>query len=138
MIVTFKPDDSPGRVYDYKADKLMFPEAEELERLTGMPYEGEFQQAILQGSARARRALAFVFEKRVHPTLAWKTFGDFPVSAVKVEFDLDELAEFRTQFETDPALTDTEREQALAALAELEVDAPPAPKAPTPDVAPSI
>lgn len=129
MIVTFKPDEGEARVYEFKPDRLMFVEAEELERLTKLPYEGGFQQAIFEGSALARRALTFVFEKRTHPTLAWKTFGDFPVSAIKVEYDKSELADMRAALATAP-LTDEERAQASAAIDQLEVDAPEAPKAP--------
>lgn len=137
MIVTFKPDEGEARVWDYQPDRLMYPEAEEIERLTGMAYEGDFQQAILQGSARARRALAFVFEKRVHPSLAWKSFGNFPAGAIKVEYDRSELARFREALASAP-MTDEERQQASDALDVLEVDAPEAPKdPPAPTVEPS-
>ena len=130
MIVTFTPVEGDSRAYDFKPQKLMSVESETVERLTGKPYL-EAVQAVVQGSALARRALVYVLEKRAHPTLSWASF-DFPFDAVEVEFDRDELATMREAVATAPGLSDAERDQATTALAAMEEAAPVVPKAPEP------
>lgn len=126
MILTFSPDDGEPRVWQVKLDRLMQPEAELIERKTGMTYDG-FGAALLQGSALARRALAFVFEKRTHPTLTWESFGDFAVSAITLEFDAEEMADAIASVEKSMPDGD-ERDAVLVQLRALAEDAPQAPK----------
>lgn len=133
MIVTFTPVEGEKRTWEFRADKIMQPEAELIERRTGMTYD-QFTQAIVQGSALARRALVFVFEKRVHPTLSWDAFGDFPVTAIQVDYDRDEMAEILKQVRESPGLTDEERAGVVAALEAAALEAPEPPKAPEPNV----
>lgn len=130
MIVTFTPVEGDSRSYDFKPRRIMSAEAENIERLVGKPY-AEAVQAVIAGSALARRALVFTLEKRAHPTLRWTDF-DFPFDAVEVEFDADELAEIRASVEQAPGLSDAERADALAGIAALEETTPPTPKAPEP------
>ncbi len=136
MIIKFTPVEGDTREYQFKPKKLMSPEAEAIERIVGKPY-AEAVQAVMQGSALARRALVYTLEKRAHPTLKWPDFV-FPFDAVEVEFDAEELAEIRAGVESAPGLSDEERAEALADLAALEESAPEAPKASEPSGDPSI
>ncbi len=130
MIVTFTPTEGDSRVYEFKPRKMLSVEAEEIERLTGKTFS-EAVAAVQSGSALARRALVFVFEKRTHPTLQWRSF-DFPYGAVEVEFDADEYGAMSEAIRVDPSLDDDSRAEVLAQLAELAEDAPAVPKAPGP------
>jgi hypothetical protein len=126
VIVSFTPVEGDTRTYEFKAKKLLSVEAENIERLVGKPYS-EAVQAIIAGSALARRALVYTLEKRTHPTLSWASF-DFPYDAVDVEFDAEEMADIRAAIEAAPNIDEQERAAMLAQFDEIE----PAPKAPTP------
>jgi hypothetical protein len=130
MIVTFTPTEGDSRVYEFKPRQMPNSEAEQIEALTGKNY-AEAVSLVQSGHALARRALVYVFEKRVHPTLSWKTF-DFPYGAVEVEFDRDEFAAMSAAVASDSSLDETARAEALAQIAELAEDAPEVPKAPAP------
>lgn len=128
MILTFNPGEGEARSWPVQLDKIMQPEAELIERRTGMTWD-EFGGKLAQGSALARRALVYVLEKRTHPTLAWESFGaDFPVGAISLEYDRDEMAQIIAGM--DEAMPDgAEKDAALAQLRALAEDAPEAPKA---------
>lgn len=130
MIVTFTPTEGDVRIYEFKPRLLPNSDAEMIERLTGQTYQS-FVQAATSGSAKARRALVFLFEKRVHPTLKWETF-DFPYGAVEVEYDRDELAAAREAVEDDGSVDEDAKAVFVAQLRELEESAPEVPKAPAP------
>ncbi len=136
MIIKFTPVEGDTREYQFKPKKLMSPEAEAIERIVGKPY-AEAVQAVMQGSALARRALIYTLEKRAHPSLKWTDFT-FPFDAVEVEFDAEELAEIRAGIESAPGLTAEERAEALEELAAMEETTPEAPKASEPTDGPSI
>ncbi len=130
MIVTFTPVEGDARIYEFKPRKMLSVEAEEIERLTGMTFS-EAVTAVQSGSAKARRALVYVFEKRTHPTLQWKSF-DFPYGSVEVDFDRDEYDAMTEAIKADPSLDDDSRAEVLSQLAELAEDAPEVRKAPAP------
>lgn len=130
MIVTFTPTESDTRTYEYKPRLFPNKDAETIERLTGTSYQ-KFVQDVSSGNALARRALVFVFEKRVHPTLKWDAF-DFPYGAVEVEYDRDEYAAMREAIESDTTLDDEAKAPIVAQLREFEESAPEVPKAPAP------
>lgn len=131
MIVTFTPAEGEKRTYVFDPDTFPYPDSERVEELTGLLWE-EAKVAIIKGGAKARRALVFCFERRAHPALSWATFGDFPTSAIAVDFDRAELERMAATVDSTPGLTEDERALARAQFAELMEDAPEVPKAPEP------
>lgn len=131
MIVTFTPPDGEARVYTFDPDTFPYPDSERVEELTGMLWE-EAKAAIIKGGAKARRALAYCFERRAHPSLSWASFGDFPSSAIKVEFTKDEIEKMSAAAMTTPGLTEAEKVIVKEQFSAMLEDAPEAPKAPVP------
>lgn len=128
MIITFTPAEGEKRVWEFTKSTLMSVEAEVVEEKSGRTFD-ETIEAAFKGSARARRAIVYVLEKRTHPTLAWAAF-DYPVDAVEIQFDRDELGRLREQVEKRPGLSDAERAEAIEALSQAEAELPEVPKAP--------
>jgi hypothetical protein len=107
-------EDGTERVWDnFKPDRMMSPEAEVIEKITGMSFT-EWGQALLNGRVLAGRALVFVLKKREDPTIRFRDVA-FPVGDLKVDLDEDEKKLVREALATAD-LDDEEREQALAAL----------------------
>jgi hypothetical protein len=107
-------EDGTERVWDnFKPDRMMSPEAEVIEKITGMSFS-EWGQALLNGRVLAGRALVFVLKKREEPTLRFRDVA-FPVGDLKVDLDEDERRLVREALATAD-LDEEEREQALAAL----------------------
>lgn len=118
MRFTYKPEGVEPKVWDYKPEKLMNVEAEEIERLTGMTY-GEFKDALTKESMRATRALLFVFLKREQPTLKFDQVA-FSQSEVALDFDEQEKAALRDEILAkikSGAIDADEAQPALEALA---------------------
>jgi len=131
MIVTFTPSEDDVRKYTFDPRTFPNPDAERIEELTGLPW-AEANAAIMKGSAKARRALVFCFERRAHPSLSWAAFGDFPVSAIQVDFDRSELETMAEKVDTTPGLSEADKAAAREQFATLMEDAPEVPKAPEP------
>lgn len=117
MKLTYTPEGSgTPQTWRYEPGKLLSSEAIAIEKVTDWAYE-EFGLHLLQRSMLARKALLWVLLKRAEPTLRFDQI-DPPVSAIELEYDLDELAEMRAAVEKSEEFTDTERREALAALDE--------------------
>lgn len=69
MYLVYQPEgtEEPKR-WKYHPNKLMTPERELIEKLTGKNFT-EFTVDVQKGNSRCRRALLFIFQKREHPTL---------------------------------------------------------------------
>lgn len=93
MKLTYTPEDGEPQVWSFSADKLMTTEAEAVEKVTGMSYD-EFGTALVRGRATAKRAVVWVLRKRSEPTLRYSAV-DFPMGALAVELDVDELLAIR-------------------------------------------
>jgi hypothetical protein len=108
-------EDGTERVWDnFKPDRMMSPEAEVIEKITGMSFS-EWGQALLNGRVLAGRALVFVLKKREEPTLRFRDVA-FPVGDLKVDLDEDEKKLVRQALDSAPDLSEEDREKALAAL----------------------
>jgi hypothetical protein len=110
--LTYTPDGSDKpQVWRYEPDKLLSSEAIAIEKVTGWSYE-EFGMHLVQRAMLARKALLWVLLKRNEPTLRFDQI-DPPVSAIELEYDLDELTAMRAEVEKNEDLTDAERRAAL-------------------------
>lgn len=137
MIITFTPTDGESRTYLFDPQSFPNPDAERVEELTGLTWE-QAKVALLQGSAKVRRAVVFCFERRTHSSLSWSSFGqDWPVGAVLVEFSRDELERMAAAVESTPGLSEADRASAAEQFEALMEDAPEAPKAPVPHGVPA-
>jgi hypothetical protein len=96
MYLVYQPEgsDEPKR-WKYQPKKLMSPERETLERLTGKNFT-EFSQDVLKGNSRCRRALLFIYQKREHPTLKFDDV-DFAWDELTLEHSKGELLLMREQ-----------------------------------------
>lgn len=130
MIVKFTPTEGDTRTYEFRPLKMHRIEAQEIERLTGMDYRGDFLRR-LETSTLAQAALVYVFEKRAHPTLSWAAF-DFPIDAVEFEPDAQDIAESKEALLSGKV--DLPPDEIAAKLAEVEAYeaslGEPAPKSP--------
>lgn len=102
MQFTYAPEGADPRSWEFEPKKLMNPEAEAIERHTGMPF-AKWADAVTEGSVLALHGLLFVMLKRSNPTLKWD----------EVQFCLDEV-DFR--------LSDEESREAREALLKKAAD----------------
>lgn len=124
MRFSYKPEGADPREWDFDASKLLSPEAEAIERNTGMTYQ-EWQDSLRRGSMLAFHGLLYVMLKRSNPTLKW---DQVVFSYGEVDFILDEEETRQTiaALEAQDSLTDSEEE----ALRELRASLDAAPKDP--------
>lgn len=96
MFLVYKPEGSeePKR-WKYQPKKLMSPERELLEKLTGKNFT-EFTVDVQKGNSRCRRALLFIYLKREHPTLKFDDV-DFAWDELTLEHSKGELQLMREQ-----------------------------------------
>lgn len=109
MIVTYAPSEGERREWEYKSADLPSGEAEDIEDAVGITFE-EWQASLLQGGAKARRALLWVLLKREQPGLK---FGDvsFRLGELGVDFDRDEQDQLLVEMNKNPNVSE---EQAAA------------------------
>lgn len=134
MKLTYTPEGSDKpQTWRYEPDKMLSSEAIAIEKVTGWEYE-DFGSHLVQRSVLARKALLWVLLKRAEPTLRFDQI-DPPVSAIELEYDLDELTAIRAQVEKSKQWTEEELLEALELLdseivkAEAVEDAPKDPPA---------
>jgi hypothetical protein len=93
----YKPEGVEPKSWDFDPNKLMNPEAEAIERHTGMTY-GEWQDALGRNSMLAFHGLLFVFLKREIHTLKWDDV-QFSISELDLELSDEEAAEALAELE---------------------------------------
>lgn len=109
MRITYTPEGAEPQVFEFKPGKLMSPEAEAIERHTGMTYKG-FTDALGETSMLATHALLWVFLKRKDPTLKYDAV-QFCMDEIDFGLDDDEATEAITELhrrQGDRPLTDDE------------------------------
>lgn len=118
MIVTYAPSEGERREWEYKSADLPSGEAEDIEDAIGSTFV-EWQTSLLQGGAKARRALLWVLLKRDNSSLK---FGDvsFQLGELSVEFDREEKQQVRAELEKSTDLSEQAKAQALRVLADDE------------------
>ncbi|GIJ51326.1 hypothetical protein Val02_82120 [Virgisporangium aliadipatigenens] len=115
MFLIYTPDGEETQKWEFKLGRLRSMEIEAIEKLTGLDYGSTFKQALLQGNARARRALLWTFLRRDHPRLKFSDV-DFFDEEVEVTLDRAEWGELRTETEAAAGVDEDARAQALAAI----------------------
>lgn len=109
MLFVYKPAGAEPRSWEFDPDKLMSPEAEAIERHTGMDYS-EWAQRVGSGNMLALHGLLYVMLKRADPTLRWNQV-QFSIGEVDFELTDEETREARDRLRAKKAsegLTDTE------------------------------
>jgi hypothetical protein len=122
----YKPEGRDPLSWDFDPAKLMNPEAEAIERHTGMTY-GEWLEALGKSSMLALHGLLFVFLKRGIPTLKWDDV-QFSISEVDLEMSDEEAAEALSGLEVRVANGEILSTEEAALWARLKESAPAGPK----------
>jgi hypothetical protein len=123
MDFVYKPEGVEPRRWPFAPYKMLSPEAELIERKTGMAF-ADFARVVTEGSMLALRALTFVLLKRSDPTLKWDSLQ---IAMADVDFELDD-DEKRDGIKTLEAqaksqgLNDTEQDLLLTWRADLGLD----------------
>lgn len=125
MLFVYQPEGAARTAWEFEPNKLMSPEAEAIERHTGMTYN-EWTQAVTKGSMLALHGLLYVMLKRKEPTLKWDSV-QFCLDDVDFELDDTETADAIAKLEAEPALTEAQ-ERLLATLRAGQGDAPKDPE----------
>lgn len=114
MIIVYAPEGSDEKRWDLKTARIMAPEAEAVERATGLEWE-QAKTKVLNGSMLAIRAITWVLMKRDQPNLR---YAQFTPAAAELAYELDgeEMAVIRQEIERNPELDEDERESLLAQL----------------------
>lgn len=111
MLLIYRPEGADERQWTFDPQKLLSSEAEAIEKVTGLTYE-EFGQALVKGSAAARRALLWVYLKREDAPLRFSQV-DVPVGSVGIDYETHELVAIRDALLDNRDLSDKERADAL-------------------------
>jgi len=121
----YAPEGADPKKWDFAPEKLMSPEAEAIERNTGMTY-AEWGTAVTKGSVLALHGLLFVLLKRDIPTIKWDDV-QFSMSELDFELDDEETAEALAGLEAKAAKGDLDAsdEALLERLRESGAEAAP-------------
>lgn len=93
MKFVYKPEGAEPRTWPMQLNKLMNPEAEAIEKHTGMTF-GQFQEALENDSVLAIHGFLYVMLKREQPTLKWDEV-QFCLDDVDLELDEQDKIESR-------------------------------------------
>lgn len=118
MIIAYTPQDGTEHRWDLKTARILSTEAVAVEKVTDLTWP-QVKANLAQGSIGSLRAVAWILSKRDDPTLRYSQF-DPAEEELELDFDAEERALLRAEVEQSEDLTDTERAQALAALADPE------------------
>lgn len=114
MIIKYSPQGQPAQVFTWDPGTVRAAEAELLEVKFGGTWD-EFNVQLLKGSMRSRRVMLWHLLKRDHPTLKFDDV-DFAANEIELEFNADELQQFRAGIEKATGIEEAAREQALALI----------------------
>ncbi|MGI5493885.1 hypothetical protein [Microtetraspora malaysiensis] len=88
MIIKYAPNGGTERTWSFKPAELTSAEAEALEDVTDLTLE-EFEQHLMKGRIRCKRAVLWLFLRREHPQLRF-TEVEFKVAELTTAFDREE------------------------------------------------
>jgi len=127
VIVTYAPKDRDAQTWNYKADDFPALEAEDIEEESRLTFD-EFNMKLIQGSMKCRRLLLWVLLRRDNAALGPRDVA-FRTGEVTIEFDRAEKAKLRSEIAKLKDISESERAQALALLADEEPESEdPSPK----------
>lgn len=128
MIVTYTPQGGDAQTWNYKQAELTSAEAELIEDATGLTID-EFENELMKGRTKCKRALLWLHMRKNHPNLRFNEV-EFKVGDMKTEFDREEKKILREQL-MKSGLDGPQLEMALQMLADDE-DEPAKSKAKSP------
>lgn len=91
MKFIYTPQGAEPITFDYKPGRLLSPEAEKIEELTGWTYM-EFGEHLMSQSMKAFHALLYIFLKRSNPTLKYEQVV-FAFDEVDIDYDDSEIGD---------------------------------------------
>ncbi len=94
MHVTYSPADGPTQTWEFAPRLVKAGAAEVIEKRMDQRFD-EWVDAVLAGSAKARRVLLWHLLAREHPFLRFEDAPDFAMGELVVDRDLSELIEWR-------------------------------------------
>jgi len=124
MYVTFSPDEGDEQRWEFHPRTVLDDAAEAVERAFGDTWDS-FVMGVFKGGIRARRVLLWHLMTREHPSLRVEDMPRFPLGALTVDLDREELGEFRTQTAKAP-IDEATRTASLAWLDAQIAEAPEA------------
>lgn len=127
MLFVYQPEGAERKEWEFDPGRLMSPEAEAIERNTGMTY-AEWTSAVRGGSILALHGLLYVMLKRSEPTLKWE----------QVQFCLDDVDFELDEQETDEAIANLEASDHLTEAQQVLLDNLRASRADVPKEGPSL
>ena len=135
MFLDYTPEGQATQRFHFQPGRLKTAEMIAIERRSGLKYNVEFKQALMQGSTVARQALLWTFLRRQHLDLRFEDV-DFYDDELVLVLDRDETEAEIAALRDFTGISETDREAALASLADHLRTAPYAPgkepPAPTP------
>lgn len=114
MFFVYAPEDGERQDWWFDPGKVRAQEAEAIEKRTGWDWS-EFGVHLIKGSALARRALLWTFQRRVHHTLRFEDV-DFALGEVTIEYSKGELEKMRAETERQDNISAEEKALMLAQL----------------------
>lgn len=99
MNVTYTPAGDAPQVWEFNPKLVLTSMAEVIEKKAGANFE-QWVDAVLSGSAKARRVLLWHLICRTHGHVRFEDVPDFAMGELVVERDLGELIEFRGVIES--------------------------------------
>ncbi len=130
MKFVYKPEGAEPQSWPFQPNKLMSPEAEAIERHTGMTF-GQWRDAFFDRSVLAMHGFLFVMLKRAHPTLKWDEVV-FCLDDIDIEFADEDQIEARDRLAARVTAGETLDDDEAATLAALVEEFGPAPEDPAP------
>lgn len=101
MQFVYKPEGAEPKRWDFDPVKVMSPEAEAIERHTGMTFK-HWLSALGEGSMTAVHGLLYVMLKRSDPTLQWDAV-QFCLAEIEFEVEDDEAPKEAPDLESSDA-----------------------------------
>ncbi len=114
MYLIFRPADGDEQRYQFDVNKMPNIDAEAIERVTDWTL-GEWQQKMQAGSILANRALLWILQRRIHPTLKFAAVS-FTIDQLDAELEPDELIAARDAATQDDNIDEAERASRLEAI----------------------
>jgi len=91
VYISYSPDGGDKQIFRFDPNRIMSPEAEQIERKAGKPY-GQAVADAQAGGITSRKAILWVLLRRQHPTLRYEDLN-FAWADLELAYTVEELAE---------------------------------------------
>jgi len=122
MKIIYTPDGQEARTWELEPAQFTYPQAEAIEDLGVWATFGDWGKALQAGNRKALRAALWHFLRLENPKVA---FDDLEPKIGELDADIgaSEIAAWREAVQSNPDLTDEQRAELLAEIAEQEAAA---------------